>query len=401
MSIKPKNILVLTYWSFSDALIQTYTLPYLKLIRKIIPADSSLHLFTLEKEGGPPPPSELPSKIKVLSEKYYPFGLIAIWNWFANLVRLLVYIRKNKITILHCWCTPAGGLGYILSLLSGAELILDSYEPHAEAMVENGTWKKKGLAYRILWYLEKKQTQRASNVIATTPGMKEYARINYKTDIQNFYVKSACVDLDEFTLTKKKNPLLVKELGLENKIVAVYAGKFGGIYLKEEVFQFFYTAWLFWGERLKILLLTSHSIGEIAKLAEQAGLPPDLFVIKYIEHRQIASYIGLGDFALTPVKAVPTKRYCSPIKDGEYWAMGLPILITPNISVDSQLIAANHIGYVWQSNTADEYHKSVLFIDNLLLNQNKEAEMTIRRIAEQYRNFSISETVYKAIYTRY
>ena len=36
-----------------------------------------------------------------------------------------------------CWCMTAGSLGYILSKTSGKNLVIDSYEPHAEAMVEN------------------------------------------------------------------------------------------------------------------------------------------------------------------------------------------------------------------------------------------------------------------------
>ena len=45
----------------------------------------------------------------------------------------------------------------------------------------------------------------------------------------------------------------------------------------------------------------------------------------------------------TPVKPVPTKRYCTPVKDGEYWALGLPVIITEGISDDSGIIRENGI----------------------------------------------------------
>ena len=45
------NVLVFTTWSFYDALIQTYTLPYLKLIKKQLPEGSSIHFITLEQSG--------------------------------------------------------------------------------------------------------------------------------------------------------------------------------------------------------------------------------------------------------------------------------------------------------------------------------------------------------------
>ena len=36
------NILVLTQWSFKDALIQTYTLPYVEILREIIPTERKI-----------------------------------------------------------------------------------------------------------------------------------------------------------------------------------------------------------------------------------------------------------------------------------------------------------------------------------------------------------------------
>ena len=46
---REENILVFTQWSFKDALVQTYTLPYVTIIRKIISADSKIVLVTAEQ----------------------------------------------------------------------------------------------------------------------------------------------------------------------------------------------------------------------------------------------------------------------------------------------------------------------------------------------------------------
>src|SRR4030066_244618 len=113
MTAKQKNILILTYWSYQDALIQTYTLPYVRIIRKIIQ-------------------------------------------------------KKNFI---HAWCTPAGILGYILSKTTGVPLIIDSYEPHAEAMVENGTWGKSSWSFKLLFFFEKLQSKHAQTVISAVEKM--------------------------------------------------------------------------------------------------------------------------------------------------------------------------------------------------------------------------------------
>ena len=54
----------------------------------------------------------------------------------------------------------------------------------------------------------------------------------------------------------------------------------------------------------------------------------------FVPYNQITDYYQIADFAINPVKPVPSKRYCTSIKDGEYWGMGLPVVITKNISDD-------------------------------------------------------------------
>jgi hypothetical protein len=401
-----RNVLIITFWSFDDALVQTYTLPYLRLILKNLPVGSQLFLFTqqgksyhkdaMHYEAQKLQLAEL--NIHVIQSPYRRFGLMAIVGYAISILKLILLCYRKKITIVHSWCTPGGAIGYIVSLFSGTKLILDSFEPHAEAMVENGSWRRTSLAFRILWYLEQKQTKRALCIIGTTPGMKSYAKLKFGVEINNFFVKPACVDLEQFSLQKRKNPLLLKELNLDGKKVCLYAGKFGGLYLKEEVFEFFQSAYLFWKDELRILLLTAHSEEEILSLARKFALPLHIFVIKFVPHRDIADYLGLADFAITPFKPVPARKYGSPIKDGEYWAMGIPVLITENISVDSDIILQNNIGYVWKEPTKVEFDKSVRFIDKLLSHSGQELTLKIRTVAEKYRNFAIAENVYQRIY---
>ncbi|MBA3679829.1 MAG: glycosyltransferase [Bacteroidetes bacterium] len=391
-----RNILVITYWSFSDALIQTYTLPYLKIISKLLPANGKIYLVTLEKENHGKQLEIEPGLINI-RYKYSAFGLSASLSWMKNIFLLKKIIRKNSIDTIHTFCTPAGMIGYILSILTSKPLILDSYEPHAEAMVENGEWQKDSISFKLLFGFEKKQSAHAKKIIGTTKQMKEYALKKYGITLNDFFVKPACVDLEKFNLSFKKDPSLVSELNLQNKIVCVYAGKFGGIYLKEEVFEFYKACYQFWKDDFVALLLTNHPLEEINALLLQYGLPKKNCRILFVPHAQVNKYIGLGDFAITPVKPVPTKKYCTPIKDGEYWAMGLPVVIPANISTDSEIIEKNNIGYVLKELTYPEYEIAVKKIDALL--KDKMLSEKIRKIAEEERNFSIAKAVYTIIYS--
>ncbi|MDQ3100887.1 MAG: hypothetical protein M3R08_05845, partial [Bacteroidota bacterium] len=322
----------------------------------------------------------------------------AILSMAGSMWRLLGVIWKQRIGMIHSWCTPAGAIGTVLSSISGVPLVVDSYEPHAEAMVENGTWPQNSFAFRLLFWLERKQTHHARHLIAAAEGMKEYARLKFGFKGEMF-VKPAGVALGTFSKDKLKDPDLLQKLGLENKLIMVYAGKFGGIYLDQQVFDLFKCAKDHWGERFHVLLLTPHSLDELIPFIVNSGLDHSMFTILFVPHEQVPLYMGLADMALTPVKPVPTKKYCTPIKDGEYWALGLPVIITPNISDDSKIISDHGIGSIIGSLSSAGYNKAIQEMDQLLAGRSrKELYDMIRPIAEQYRSFGHAAKIYKQIY---
>jgi glycosyltransferase involved in cell wall biosynthesis len=398
------NLLVLTIWSYEDALIQAYTLPYVRLIRKQLADDRKMFLVTLEKrdlttaEKAAIKSSLRSEGIEWLPFRYRPMSAMAILRWFGVFMNLLVVVIRKRISIIHCWCTPAGAIGYGIARVLNRKLVIDSYEPHAEAMVENGTWANGSLITRLLFWFERKQTERADFIISTTEGMRGYAQLRYGITIEKFLVKPACVDLISFDRMIIRNDDLAAQLGVEGKIVCVYAGKLGGIYLDKEVFDFIKVAIDYWGNKFRFLLLTSHHRDEIQKFCKQAGVDPDFVIIKFVSHREVPAYMSLGHFALTPVKPVPTKRYCTPIKDGEYWSLGLPVIIPANISDDSDIILKHDIGAVLPTLNAEAYKTAILKIEPML--HNPALSERIRAVARQYRSFEIAETVYRTVYSK-
>ncbi len=405
--MKKKHVLVTTFWSFKDALVQTYTLPYLKIMHKYLPAGSTIYLLTIEQERYQIQAEEL-AKIEADLKKYnivslrfnyYPYGFRSLLNWMRIVFYLFFLIWVKNVRYIHSFCTTSGMSGYLLSLLTGRTYLIDSYEPHAEASVENGDWKRSSFRFRLLFFLEKLESRRAKYIISATEGMRKYALKKYNATFQNFYVKPACVDLALFSFKNRKNPNLVKQFSYENKIVCVYAGKFGGIYLDKEIFEFFKVADAYWGEQFRLLVLTSHQPKEIEMRCKAVGIDFSKVHVRFVHHAQIPDYMGLADFAVTPVKPIPTKRYCTPVKDGEYWALGLPIVITRDISDDSEIVEKHGIGSVMYEFTESEYLRNVQEIDALLRNHTmEELYYKVRCVAEKYRSFEIAEKIYKEIY---
>ncbi len=402
-----KNILVLTYWSYKDALIQAYTLPYVRIMRKKIPSDSKIFVLTLEQDFFKMSSSEWENEKSKLAQegivlirfKYDHFGIKMIFRVIGLLFSLKKLIRKEKIGFIHSWCMSAGSLGYILSLLTGKPLIIDSYEPHAESMVENGTWSTNSFRFKLLKWLEKKQSNRAQTVIALTQGMKDYAKVKYNASFKNYFVKPALVDLDKFSGTQEDYLQSRATKNLEGKIVGIYAGKLGGIYLEYEVFDLFKVASDYWKDKLKIYLLTDKNQAEVDEHIKRKNIPKECIETLFVPHAEIKDYLQIADFAINPVKPVPSKQYCTSIKDGEYWAMGIPVIITKNISDDSNIINTENIGHVLQELTNQEYMKACKKIDELITNDKIELNNRIKLVAKKYRSFSIAESIYGEIYS--
>ena len=400
------NILILTHWSFKDALVQTYTLPYVDIIRKIIPGDRKIIVVTAEREKLALNEQEKEELKKGWEKKnmllvplsYKRFGIKKMMGAISQIFQLVSIIKRENISVIHAFCSPASSFGYVLSKLTGAKLIIDSYEPHAESMVETGAWKRSGAAFQILFRLEKKLSKHAVHIIATTSGMKEYAREKYDFDLKDFFVKPACIDFNYF-FPRPKNERLLQELKLADKIVCVYAGKLGGMYLNEEVFDFVKSCYDYWGDNFRFLMLTIESDEKVAKHIQRTGIPPGIVVKRFVFHKEIPDYLSLGDFSINPQAPIPSKRYGSPLKNGEYWAMGLPIVISPKISTDSDIISANNIGVVINLQKKENLAEAVKQIDQLLRNNSRETlQQKIFSIAKKYRSFEIAENIYPSIY---
>lgn len=401
-----KHLLIITYWSYKDALIQAYTLPYLKIILKNLAPGSKLYLLTLEQEFYAMSDSEWQTEkhkmqqegIYLIRFKYVRFGIKMLMKFIGIFISLIFLIFSKRITHIHTWCTPGGAIGYILSLLTFRKLILDSFEPHAALMKETQTWSEDSFAYKTLFRLEKLQAKKALHVIGCVSKMKVYTKTSYNVNLTSFYNKPACVDLDKFNIPKTKDLKLLEELGIENKTVCVYAGKFGGLYLEKETFDFFKQCANHFGDSFHVLLLTNHTIEEIKKYCKQSSFDYHKISQVFVEHKDVPKYLSLADFAINPTKAVPSRRYGTPIKTGEYWAVGLPVVITKDISDDSEIIEQNAIGAIIESLDEKAYKEAILKLDSILASDTLALKTKIRNIAIKYRSFDIAKSVYNEIY---
>ena len=65
-----------------------------------------------------------------------------------------------------------------------------------------------------------------------------------------------------------------------------------------------------------------------------------------VDHGKVAGYLSASDIGFCLVQQSPSRKFCSPIKVGEYLANGLPVVISKDIGEDSDRIHAHDLGLV-------------------------------------------------------
>jgi len=266
-------------------------------------------------------------------------------------------------------------------------------------MKDAGVWSKRSIAYRLLYFFERRQALHASHLIATTPAVITYITNELGVERKRTFVKPACVDLEKFSYNENNANQKKAELGLHNKIIGIYAGKFGDFYLEEEIFQLFKAGFQTWPDRFHGILLSTIKEELLNSYCEEYEIDRNRLTWKVVPHHDMPVYLSIADFALAPYKPTLSKGYCTPIKDGEYWAMGLPVIITAGISADSELIKEFDIGYVLEDLNEHEYLKAMTKIDLLLKTDRFSLRQKIRLLAQNKRSLKGAEEIYSNIYT--
>ena len=381
------RLLLISPWSASDVLTCAYVVPYIPLIKNALLKlgfTAQIHLITVERE---PVRDSKSIALDFGCELHYPlifsgpspFGYLRLAFSLSKAVFLAFSYRYRFI---QSWCATGGSIGLILSVLSSTPLLLDSFEPHADAMDETSCWSRFGFKFNLLRTLEILQAKVAKAFFPVSRHMYAYSKFSYNVSIQGrSVIKPACVRIPPIHSTQivSNYPRIVR---------GIYVGKFGGLYLDVEFFRILKLAHSFWGSRLQFTILSCQDISVIREFAHQANFDISSINIKCVPHSEVPRFLSSADFAISTLKPVPSRLCCTPVKNGEYWAWGLPVLSTSGISIDSEIISSMNIGVVLQDFTEAHILSSLSVLDNIIqLNTDGSVSELIRSIASKYRAF--------------
>ena len=393
------NVLFIGYWAFHDGLTSSTIHPHLRCLAGFhevenvifgsIERDPSISRFEIDiKKVEHIPLYSTTSPITLLN-KCYDFTVFP--------KKLAKVCEKHRIDVVICRGSPAGAIGYLLWKRTEIKFIVESFEPHADYMLELGVWKKWDPRFLFERYWEKQQKRFAKTLIPLSAKYK-YQLIKEGVSETKIEVVPCTVNLEKFAF-KESDRIEIRQCYKidPESMVGVYVGKFGGIYLDIEAFKIFENT-LSEFPKPVLILLTPESEKTIRRKAQQAGFDKGIrMVVLHAKHEEIPKFLSASDLAFATIRPAPSRKFCSAIKVGEYYANGLPVIITEGVGDDSDIILNEKLGVI-----VDERFRVNMSLLKYVMQVNSDRkENRMVKAAQIHRSVSILEDVYQALINRW
>jgi len=390
------NILYISYWSVSDSLSESTVLPRLRVLNEFKEVTSlvfcsvergSFHSESLQNLGEKIKYLPLKSRLrrvlllnKVHDFIYFPFILIRA-------------VKKRKISLIICRSSLAGALGIMASKLFKVPIIVESFEPHADYMIDSKVWKRNSLRsiiQRIFeWYIMKS----ADYLMPVSVNYANYL-IEKKVNSNKILTCPCTVPIKQFEFSVKQRENMRASMSIKNSIVGIYVGKFGGIYYDDEAYRLFKASFDFFGKDFFLVVLTPNNVIDVLNKLKQSQMPVDRVFVTSVKHENVPNYLSISDFAFSMIKPAPSRKYCSPIKHGEYWANGLPFFLERGVGDDSEIVENEGGGVIlnWSNlNTSFSEMRELINVGR------SDLANTISSLARKYRDEKFINETYDTL----
>ena len=325
------RLLFISYWGIEEGLTKATVIPHVKLLshyKKI----SKIYLVSIERNSGVNP-RIISKKIihKPLLSKSLSLKKVGQAIDFIQIPRnLTTYCRDLSIEKIIARGTLAGTIAYKVSMKTKIPFYVESFEPHADYMMETGVWKKTSFKYIQQKKWEIGQTTNASGIMTVAD---EYTKIlkNRYPSIKNIMTVPCAVNPDKFKFNLEDRKVIRKQLGINSKkVIGIYVGKFGGLYFDIYKLKFLTDLFSFF-EDFGLLILTPVPEDHVISAFSSINISTENLIIRNVQHDKVPEFLSASDFGLSLNKSFDSGKYLSPVKIGEYWANGLPVLMTEGI----------------------------------------------------------------------
>jgi glycosyltransferase involved in cell wall biosynthesis len=264
----------------------------------------------------------------------------------------------ERADIIHARTFAGGIMGLILASLVRTRLVYHNEGFYPDEQVDGGVWVKGSFNHRLAKFIERLLYSRAHGIVVLSERAK--LEVERQPAVQRratqVVVVPSCVDPALFPLVSRPRPNPERTLHL------VYVGSIGNRYLFDRVVEFAAFAHRRLG-RVRLRVLTRTVPETVHEFFRRRGLPSGVASVDYVPHAQMATELAQQDAGLFLFTRGLSEHGCSPTKIGEYWASGLPVVITPNVSDTERIVRQERVGVLLPEFSALAYEHA---LDELL-----------------------------------
>jgi len=336
------HICFVTYWGLEEGLTQATVIPHLEILQNHSNV-SEISLISMER-GKKVESYEAPKT------RHFPVYTDAkiihkIFDKRRVTQKLRELHRHSKVDVIMA----RGGMAAMMCMdfaeKHNIPMSIESFEPHAQYMLDDGVWKRSSLKYKTLYRSEERQKKYADFLLPVTDAYRTHLIESEGVKGDKIITMPCCVNEDRFGFLPEDRQRIRELLKIEDRTVGVYTGKLGGIYLEEEAIAMFQTALKHYKEKFYLIILSPDKEAWESKLSN-AGFSSDQYHIGFVPMSEVPAYLSAADYAYSLHRPTPSKMGISPIKNAEYFANGLPVIMPTGIGDDSALVPKHELGVV-------------------------------------------------------
>ena len=392
------NILYISYWGINDPLTISTVYPHLEILNSFENIENII-LVTIERNNQ----NTTNNTLKFNKVNHTPLCSKNFKNNVFNKISDFVYFPSALLKITHQYkinkiiarTSLAGALAFKLSKKTNIPFYVESFEPHADYMIEAGVWKPYSLRAYFQKKWEQKQIKYATAILPVSNNYKKKLMDDGVSESKIFTIP-CCVPIEKFRYAVETRNTTRKQLNISNDtIVGIYVGKFGGMYYEDEAFSIFKNSFDYFKNKFYLLIITPNDKKFILEKINTCNITTHNIFVSFVQHHEIPNYLSAADFAYAFYKPNFSAKFLSPIKNGEYWANGLPIFCPDNIGDDSEIIKRENGGAIYSLNETSIIG-GLTKINAIINTTNSKKNIAI--IAEKHRNFSIVKNIYTTLF---
>ena len=368
MSNACPRVLYLVYWGAAEPLGQSIVLP---AITTLAAMGTAITLITFEK----PADLALASEMKRISAsltrhgvrwtplRYHkrPKGPAKVLDVLHGIAVGLRESLRRRPHIIHARTLVGGVMGVVLAPLVSGKLVYHAEGFYPDEQVDSGVWTEGSFMYRLGTSAERFLFSHADGIVVLSEGGRSHIERRQvgRGRATPVIVVPSSVDLALFSKLDRSpwRP--------ESVLRLVYAGSIGGRYRLERVAEFAATALRRLGRvTLRVLTHTSREI--VTEILRASGLPREAWSLDSVEHGRVPEELSQQNVGLHFLTAGIGQYAGSPTKVGEYWASGLPVVITRGVGDTEEIIRRERVGVVVREFYGEAYDHAFSELLNLL-----------------------------------